>query len=608
MLRAEAVLTDAAAQARDIVLGAEAVPQNASEWLLGAHFGSCSTSNGQAGSCHAGDFGEFKLASAVFDGSWTTLIDACLTKCASCSRCRSIQVSLHRQDCIWFHQCDVKALSQVSAGRLSGPTTHAARRTPRSPQPAVWVDVPDEPPPDRWKGPIRDVPPPRASLWLAMGVITAPGFEPSSSRTLLRHQSLASRGEGSPIVWQYVSTDARYLRDARFTLVPCRDGPRWDKQAVCVCKTHYWFLSALKLFPNARFIGKMEDDTIVHDARLVAELQHAYGRRPHSDLIWYSFFMWAGSSLKERYGAWCGDGDKYLLGSSESHMLRHGCTPSPRRAGEGRAHQNYTVERIQREIQGNTSAGFRRIEIDLAAPPDDDEGLEIAPFATGAIDVRSRKLAENLGNCRHAWKFVQEAWAGGHANEDCPRTADLCSHDSTGTSCDGFQGYLIAKCHDWDTAVTAEHLTWTKFEPTIRADGLSLHTSVTHGKKSNGDGMKGRRLPYKWVYSMATAMLPLPYELFRTPHGVGWKPLDMNASLEYVQLMRQRDTKRVRHAGLLSCSEMRRDGHHLPCGRAWSGSPTASAATPSAEALQTREVETPTGAWKQHKKYCWDGK
>ena len=523
---------------------------NATNWLMGARYGACSAIEGASHrGCATGDFGEFNLAREAFDGTWHTLIHACLAKCASCARCRFIQVSPHWQDCTWMHRCDLDALTQTTTGHLSGPATwHRAHRGPE-----VWVDVPEAPHPGLER-PTSD------ELWLALGVVTAPGFRPTPSRSLLRHQSPASQ---EAIAWQYVSTDVSYRDDPRFTLVPCRDGPQWDKHAVCVCKSHYWFLLALKHFPNARFIGKMEDDTIVHDSRLLAELQHASARPASNGLIWYSFFMWSEGSPIQWHGAYCGDGDSHLL----SHPRPHTCGSTARHAARHRAHQNYTADRITRVTDG----GVRRFKIHLAVPAGADETVEITPFATGAIDVRSRKLAESLGSCRHAWKFVQEAWAGGHEGDrDCPEEADVCSHDSVGTSCDGWQGYLLAKCHDWASGnVTAEHLTWTKFDPNIQKDGPALHTSVVHGYKDYAEEVQGLHLPHKWAYNLGEAMLPLPYTLFRKPQGVGWEPLDLNATLEFVSLQRERDPKKQRGKALLSCTEMRRQGHRLPCGRAF---------------------------------------
>ena len=268
-------------------------------WLSRAHPGTCNFTNyGDGGDCIAGDQGNFALPTSLKQGQrgqrlWEPFVSACLARCESCARCSFISVSPIFFDCSWFHSCPVAALINAPSGYLSGPTDSGSPTQSQwqpGARPAVFVHATDDRPTPALEESTDD------AVWLAMGVVTAPNFTAAPGRSLFRHQSPASRRDGSPrIAWQYVVTDAQHRRDSRFAVVPCRDGPKFNSQTVLTCKVHYWFLHALRHFPAAKFIGKMEDDTVVHDARLIVELQHAYARNP-GGRIWYAFFMWTQAS------------------------------------------------------------------------------------------------------------------------------------------------------------------------------------------------------------------------------------------------------------------------------------------------------------------------
>ena len=119
----------------------------------------------------------------------------------------------------------------------------------------------------------------------------------------------------------------------------------------------------------------------------------------------------------------------------------------------------------------------------------------LSPFASGGLDVRSRSLIERLVHCEQLWAYV--------------RNFDL-RNASYGASCDGQQGYFVAKClaqHGAGTGfsgcadsrcqkdrylhpqnfssesnrlMTAIHLPWPKFHPPSRRFGARLHTSLLH--------------------------------------------------------------------------------------------------------------------------------
>ena len=78
-------------------------------------------------------------------------------------------------------------------------------------------------------------------------------------------------------------------------------------ERVCVwLARRWWFRKGLWLFPHALWLGKLEDDALVHASRLLFELRWAYaaagGGADHSEraqqgrlgpLAWYSKFLWA---------------------------------------------------------------------------------------------------------------------------------------------------------------------------------------------------------------------------------------------------------------------------------------------------------------------------
>ena len=140
------------------------------------------------------------------------------------------------------------------------------------------------------------------TVWLAIGVIVTKWLPP------FRRRSNMPQG----VEWRYVTTQAKHRGDSRFTVVDCPDifysnatdfvrpnsKIRMGFQFSCFCKTAQWFRRGLSLFPTARFIGKMEDDSILHDSRAVAELAEAYHlarREPGSvrrPALWYGHFAW----------------------------------------------------------------------------------------------------------------------------------------------------------------------------------------------------------------------------------------------------------------------------------------------------------------------------
>lgn len=131
-------------------------------------------------------------------------------------------------------------------------------------------------------------------------------------------------------------------------------------------------------------------DADAGDRHMEAELPMATGGP--SPLIWYGYFQWF--YINELTGGYCGEGDALM-------RQRWPCAT------------NYPSE-------------------------------VIAPFASGGLDVRSRRLAEAIAACDHVWSYLDHL----EQIKAAPPSAAVPIVD---ISCDGTNGYLLAcvppRCH-----------------------------------------------------------------------------------------------------------------------------------------------------------------
>ncbi|KAL1519126.1 hypothetical protein AB1Y20_003389 [Prymnesium parvum] len=290
-----------------------------------------------------------------------------------------------------------------------------------------------------------------AELWLAMGVIVTKHAPP------FRRQTEGLLG----MEWRYVSTRSDHRRDPQYVVVPCTDffesnASRVPKTAMgfqfsCFCKTAHWFRRALTLFPSARFIGKMEDDSVLFDARVLAELMSAAQlarreppRRPRAlaPMLWYGHFDWAMHMSGDlAHAKFCSVGDNAMLVSAPSCARGVGV---------------------------------------------------LALFANGGLDIRSRALAERAAACDLVWAYIDRFNS---------------SNASYLASCDGLQGFFMARCFADELnatqkpaqqrarsrgapaasapvwILTALHLPWPKYHPPSRGIGARMHSSLIHPDK-----------------------------------------------------------------------------------------------------------------------------
>lgn len=86
-------------------------------WLQSAEKGHCGYTESKA-DCDMADRGSLGLSrSAGHFSSWHQASAACLAKCAQCSRCRYVTVSVHHEDCSWYSSCRSNTFSKAVAFR-----------------------------------------------------------------------------------------------------------------------------------------------------------------------------------------------------------------------------------------------------------------------------------------------------------------------------------------------------------------------------------------------------------------------------------------------------------------------------------------------------------
>lgn len=374
---------------------------------------------------------------------------------------------------------------------------------------------------------------PLPSTVLAMGIIVTRWVPVFRRRTL------------NTISWRYVTTERTRETNPLFLVVDCPDiffgnatkyvpGNRnkvvMGFQFSCFCKTAAWFRAALTLEPTAKFIGKMEDDSVLHDSRVMAELIYfqRLARRESQWLglrkplpLWYGHFAWAlfYSNGRARF---CGDADDHLVETYPHNCAKH--------------------------VQTAGASGV------------------LAPFASGGLDVRARSLVEQIAKCEEIWDFI--------------RGFDV-TNVSYQASCDGQHGYFVARCltlrrtqsgasattsdatalssassappwsvssfstitnspgspasssRDADTRLaTLLHLPWPKFHKPNAGNGPRLHSSILHphrvnpkqcgvrppaaGEAASTAGKErgcASEMPLSWRWNLGHGLLPFHYTL-----------------------------------------------------------------------------------------------
>ena len=373
-------------------------PATVASWLAAARSGFCDgTETDDAGDCDGGLGGSWRVSKTAPRGSndwWPDAVERCLELCSRCARCRYITLSRQFSDCSWYVTCERMQRSGAdhrTAAVKFGGTALPSVRLRRSAAAFAATDA--------------------RPLWLALGLLARPSAlaEPPHAPWL------TTATAHTIMVWRFVTTDASRRDDPKRFVVVSRclneTQQRGGKGPACFCMTARWFRRAAALFPNAKFLGKVEDDASVHMPRLLHELRWAaatlpamradaalaHGAAP-SALVWLGHFQWAVHDGVR--GAYCGAGDDRLL--ADEPPTAQWCRP--------------------------------------LWPPNN---TLIAPFATGALDVRSHALAERLSACDLLWEHVE------HLGERRVEHGAERRFEHLGeqiTSCDGGMGLFVGLC------------------------------------------------------------------------------------------------------------------------------------------------------------------
>lgn len=462
-----------------------------------------------------------------------------------------------------------------------------------------------------------------------MGVVLGPrttiGERPSagpaavgSAATRFVHQGFTSSLPGT-VAWQYVTTDRARVADPRFTVVRCRDGPFVGLSgddvgtavaSACACKTIEWFRAALKLFPHAAFLGKLEDDAALHDGRVVSELRAAYLRYGPHEPIWYGYFQWGGHCPASRRNGWyCGEGDRFLRDAAPH-------CPQP--------------------LDARVSASLRNSTLAARRAAADEGGSVVSPFASGGLDVRSRVWAHMLTACGAAADYARhwtaDAGAAIHgggvgggggagasrgarsgdgtasAHGGCEDYRVSCGEREWAGACDGIQGYLAMRClrehmrsepederpppagterirgggrgggasppmgpHTLSTPVpggpmghgghvTLLHLTQAKYhDPPPRTATSAVHAGSLKGASA------GVANPNGWQWHVGDAMLPLAMRLRPSAEGARWEPENASVVEAFYARAKRHGAAVSAHCGGGGRSGSGNAGSALPC-------------------------------------------
>ena len=332
-----------------------------------------------------------------------------------------------RSGVCWCHEYSPLYVTQCPAAFKNCDTGTAAGETSAN----GWQLVPPAP------SIARLVATSRSSIFLALGIITIPSrfrrrqlfretvftypqVSQEADRRVAVHFVVGNpsasdlpAGEGPKTQSQGDSSDATVMprlaeEEQTFgdILILQAVPERGSKQMDCAHKTHAFFSWALLEYPDALFLGKVEDDSLPHIPLLVGELTQLQEESAtwHGAGINYGLMMFCTS------GCWGGDVDATatdggLAGANANLQVCHDAT-------------------------ANADASA----LDVEGPYGKESLLNtrMGTFAAGPIDIRSRGLAQAIAKCD---------WVTGVKSSGL-----WASKNEAMDTCDGQQGRIMNEC------------------------------------------------------------------------------------------------------------------------------------------------------------------
>jgi len=215
-----------------------------------------------------------------------------------------------------------------------------------------------------------------------------------------RHATVRWVAGDVPCARSALAEEAQLYGDVAF--VPSDDCQKWHSPA----KVHAWYAYALQSFPGAMWILKMEDDGLLWMSALVATLSTL----PHRGSIYVGMLQWQGGCTLSEIGR-----------GGPAEQKCHGCwagwyrggAPAPRACGD----------MWKDGWQGSVRQGS------VTCPQ-----FQLAPFACGPFEARSRHLAQIVARCEYADRYFKAMSRRGDVRRD------WC------VSTDGGQGHALGAC------------------------------------------------------------------------------------------------------------------------------------------------------------------
>jgi hypothetical protein len=319
-----------------------------------------------------------------------------------------------------------------------------------------------------------------ATLLLVVGIVSPPAK--FARRDMIRLTHMQDELHGRAILYRFLhgrapngsmipAIAAEMERYGDGVLTPVRERGALYKQRDCGRKTHEFFLWALASYPRVPFFAKIEDDTFLMPARIVQEL---VALLPIKRLNW-SWMMWAS------------------IGTFGGHFQ------SPREAPDG-GYGAYREKllRLRHGRRWNASATAREPDWDAIA------SMDMTPFATGMIDLRSNALARDLLTC----EFTR---ARGEALFEV--------QPLKGTSCDHSQGVIVRFCAPEPWVILDAHKVGARnlvgrYRVTSRDLNAVRRSAVVHPVK---DESRGGLL---WHTFWNASKQGTPFSVARSRHGI----------------------------------------------------------------------------------------